>query len=356
MDSDVLTAVARFSEGCLRDALSLTDQLLALSDHVTLEHAELILPQTPWDQVIVFFQHLAARDSFASLRLLTEIFDSGADMPHVADLLIDFGRRLLVASVSGESAIFASDFSDEQIKQIQRLIASLSSAQILNMLKILLWARQQMKASIMPLLPLEMAAVEICGQGSAKLVSEVSHEEKFNEPVKPVSVVSSEATKQQEPVPSAAVSRLNRAVSDASLQAGKNFVSSQGSGVSEISADLETIQKQWGELVRAVSETHHSLALILQVGKPVEIRNGRLIIGFQFRLHSERVNEVKNRDVVCQKLEQLFGGKFLTEAEVSEKAKIDVVPLEDMVSGSVGGDEPVSLDDVLREFGGEVVS
>lgn len=94
---DALRLIARKAEGGMRDALSLTDQVLALSDGegVSLAMVRRILGVVEEERFLQLLDLIAARDRGGIFRLVQELLDQGYDLVEFYHGLLDTLRILL---------------------------------------------------------------------------------------------------------------------------------------------------------------------------------------------------------------------------------------------------------------------
>jgi len=93
---DALRLLARRADGGMRDALSLLDQVLALSDGVlAVETVQRVLGVVGEDRILGLFEVLLRRDRAAIFRVVEELLDDGLDLVEFYYALLD-GLRLLL--------------------------------------------------------------------------------------------------------------------------------------------------------------------------------------------------------------------------------------------------------------------
>jgi DNA polymerase III subunit gamma/tau len=99
---EALRLVARKADGGMRDALSLTDQVLALSDgNITADTVRRILGVVGDDHYLHLFDVIAARDRAGVFRLVDSLLDQGFDLVEFYHGLVEALRTLLRIRVGG---------------------------------------------------------------------------------------------------------------------------------------------------------------------------------------------------------------------------------------------------------------
>jgi DNA polymerase-3 subunit gamma/tau len=305
VSDEVIKAVVGLSDGCLRDAESMFEQVLSLGEKkIGAEEAALVLPRSNSDLVRAYIDALAARRGAEAIALVSRLVSEGVDLAQFTNEAIEYSRGLLLAALGagGERAS----------------APSLGSAHLMRIINSLLAARNELKSTPIPQLPLEMAAAEHCGDAI------------FNPPavaipteVKPTAIEATEVKP-----------RLLE-VSPRSTD-----VSPETRAKSQFTTPLETVVLRWDELCAAVQEENPSLPFLLRVARPLRVEDGALVIGVQYRMHAEKLNSEKNRNGIVRGLTALYGN-----ANISVRAEI--APEEDR--------DGALTNSLLSDFGGAVV-
>jgi DNA polymerase-3 subunit gamma/tau len=131
-ESDALAAIARAADGSMRDALSLTDQVLSMGDgSVTADRVRDALGLVPEDEFIAILDLIAERraaDVFPAVARLAEAgVDFGGFLAGLADML-----RAQLSLVLGGAAVEVSERAREALEARRQRI---SAADLLRMLQ-----------------------------------------------------------------------------------------------------------------------------------------------------------------------------------------------------------------------------
>ena len=128
---EALRLVARKADGGMRDALSLTDQVLALSDGpVTADTVRRILGVVGDDHYLHLFDVLAARDRAGVFHLVEALLDQGFDLVEFYHGLMEALRNLLRLRVGGGE----SEVAEERVEDWRSRAANFEPADLLRML------------------------------------------------------------------------------------------------------------------------------------------------------------------------------------------------------------------------------
>jgi len=156
------TALARASEGSMRDGLSLLDQAVAFGGK-TIAHADLevLLGAVPQELVQGMSAAILAQDSPAALAVLANLLDQGHDLKAFCSDVVEYLRNLLVASVvpAGAELRGLIEASDEDIQQLGAEAKKLTPEQLQELLTIFSQAEDSLRYSAHPRFVLEAAAV-----------------------------------------------------------------------------------------------------------------------------------------------------------------------------------------------------
>jgi len=156
------TALARASEGSMRDGLSLLDQAVAFGGK-TIAHADLevLLGAVPQELVQGMSAAILAQDSPAALAVLANLLDQGHDLKAFCSDVVEYLRNLLVASVvpAGPELRGLIEATEEDIQQLAAEAKKLTPEQLQELLTIFSQAEDSLRYSAHPRFVLEAAAV-----------------------------------------------------------------------------------------------------------------------------------------------------------------------------------------------------
>ncbi|NWF72553.1 MAG: DNA polymerase III subunit gamma/tau [Nitrospirae bacterium] len=157
-----LMALARASEGSMRDGLSLLDQAVAFGGK-TIVHADLeaLLGAVPQELVRALIQAITAQESAAALRVVAQLLDQGHDLRSYCAEVVEYLRNMLVVSVvplpqEQQSLIEASA---EDLTQMAADARTFSPELLQELLAIFTQAEDSLRLSAHPRFVLETAAV-----------------------------------------------------------------------------------------------------------------------------------------------------------------------------------------------------
>lgn len=157
-----LMALARASEGSMRDGLSLLDQAVAFGGK-TIVHADLeaLLGAVPQELVRAMIQAITTQESAAALRVLAQLLDQGHDLRAYCAEVVEYLRNMLVVSVvpSPQEQQGLIEASAEDLAQMTADARSFSPEPLQELFAIFTQAEDSLRLSAHPRFVLETAAV-----------------------------------------------------------------------------------------------------------------------------------------------------------------------------------------------------
>lgn len=157
-----LGAMARASEGSMRDALSLLDQAVAFGGESITEHdVDEMLGAVPDELVSRIVQTVVNQDPAAAAALVGEVVDHGYDLRAYCGAVVERMRHLMIAAVvpGFEQARGLMDLPDEDVKHLLAEAASFSVEQVQEVFHLFAQAEDRLRSTAHPRFVFEVAAV-----------------------------------------------------------------------------------------------------------------------------------------------------------------------------------------------------
>lgn len=165
IDLEGLMAIAASSEGALRDAEVALSKVIASSDRkkiITIGDVYEALGLIPLNYYPEFIGYIVSRDKGNALDFLNKIYSSGIDLDQFNKGLVEYLRKILIHNTN--PAVLAS-VGEELLEQDFKLISTysqfLGQDQLIRMLDIFVLAKEELKFSPVPQLPLELAVLKL---------------------------------------------------------------------------------------------------------------------------------------------------------------------------------------------------
>lgn len=156
-----LAALARASEGSMRDGLSLLDQAVAFGGKsIKHEDLEALLGAVPQELLRGMIQAVMTQDSAAALRVLAQLLDQGHDLRAFCADVVEYLRNLLVISVTSQAEWpKLVEASSENLAQMASDKGTMSPEQLQQVFALFTQAEDGLRFSAHPRFVLETAAV-----------------------------------------------------------------------------------------------------------------------------------------------------------------------------------------------------
>jgi len=314
-NEEALFAIAKAAQGSMRDALSILDQLSALSDK-GIDAADVfsMLGMVEIEYLFDLTDALIARSCLKALEVFNQIIDRGKDIKQLGKDLTEHFRHLMIVKVGGVSLNGMIDYPAGVKQRLAAQAEKITIAGILKAIELFIEAQETSRVMESLRMPLEVAFAKLTYGGATGVIASTPTVAVSAAGAKVISkVVSTPA-----PLPKMSVIKVET---------------------------MEELKAHWNELTHEVSRRKMALATYLQEGAPHEFKAGRLTIGFP--KESSFAKDYLNTKENVRFIEGVFSEKLNTTIVVSYKT----AEKEEAV---VRQQEPV-VKSALEMFGGKVV-
>lgn len=267
IDKDVLFAIAKSSDGSLRDAESLLDQLAAFSkERISLKDIISVLGIVEQDALFEITDKIIQKDPKQALVLLNNLIDQGKDISVFLNNLIEHFRNLMIAKVTRADSKLL-DLPSEICERLLQQAKEFSLEEIFSAFNTLINTQEMSKRMDFLRIPLEISLVKLAHDKRTSLHNPVAPKE------------NRELEKTNEPKYSVVVS---------------------AKAESAISVSLDNLKDIWQNIITALSKVKMSLATYLNEGKPIKIENNVLTVSFpnNYSLHKESLEKKENKAII----------------------------------------------------------
>ncbi len=161
VDDEALRMIAVKADGGMRDALSILDQCIALSEHsLTIDRVQQLLGLVGKEWLDNLVSALQSRDAAAVLTMVDEIIRSGKDFQQVLGELGIHFRGLMIFKAAG--IVDGVDYYSQTDESIKKQAAGFTQEQIVWIIRRIHEASNEVKWSPQPRIAVEAALLEIC--------------------------------------------------------------------------------------------------------------------------------------------------------------------------------------------------
>lgn len=323
IDKEVLFAIAKSSDGSLRDAESILDQLVSFSQgKVSLKDAISVLGMVEQDVLFSITDTIIQKNPPGALKLFNDIVDDGKDPGVFLANLIEHFRNLMVAKVSKADAKLV-DLPQEICDRLFKQSQSLSLEEIFTAFNILVTTQEMTKRLDSQRIPLEISLVRLAYN---KAQGNVLPPQK---PAAPVRI---------EPKPAAAVIEkkekpvIEENIKDASAQA--------------VSISLDNVKNVWSNIVNNLAKIKMSVSTYLSEGEPTRVQGNMVTIAFpkNCSLHKESLDKKENKAMIEKAASELCNADL----------RLSFVLVDNLVRDTEARSNPF-IKSAIEMFGGRVI-
>jgi DNA polymerase-3 subunit gamma/tau len=352
IEPDALTLIARQSTGSLRDAISLLDQLSSVGGTITLAQAHTVLGTATSQVVIDLVDALLKRQAGAGLDHIHLALDAGSDPRQFARQVVDYLRSLLLIRMGSADQVEATLETRSIMAQQAQVF---ETPWLLEAIRAFNAAAVDQQRSWQPGLALELAfaksieePVQASAYSSNRLAEPPAAQPK---PVKPETAVQhphaenplrARPSQAATPTPVTSAPSPTPAASQAAVPTPAAPTQDAG-GVS-----LQAITQNWPKIRALVKKRKSQTEALLNSCKPLGIKDGVLLLGFQAELLKSKMETNDNLQIIRQALGQVLGIDMQVRCVITTgKGKSLPADLNVETDGMVGT--------ALRDLGGEIV-
>ena len=301
LSDEILLSIAKASQGSLRDAESLLDQVISFKgEKLSTEEVISVLGMVEIEILFSLTDLIIQKDPQGLIKFLNKIIQEGKDLGVLLSNLIEHFRNLLIARISKQ------DFSilDLPLEVSQRLYQqsqAFSVEELISFFNALVNIQEMTKKIDSLSIPLEVGLIKLCYQKKSTSKENVllSQEEKLSTPT-----VDKEETKK--------------------VTTDKEELKNDPKESTSIDSiiKLEEISEHWSEVIDFLKEKKMSVASYLQGGILKEIKNNdTLVIAFakDNSFHKEFLEKKENREIIEKAIESIFKVRLKLNLVVSKE-------------------------------------
>ncbi|MBU4346103.1 MAG: DNA polymerase III subunit gamma/tau [Candidatus Omnitrophica bacterium] len=303
VDEEVLLAIARSSDGSLRDAESVLDQLVSFSkDKVSLKDVISVLGLIEQETLFAITDKIIQKDARAALELLNNIIDQGKDLGVFLTNLIEHFRNLMVAKITKADSQLI-DLPEEICQRLLKQSESFSLEGILSTFNILVNTQMLSKRLESLRIPLEISLVRL------------SYDKKNSE--------------SKLPLPKHPVKKYFAAEEKPAVNCKESTAEPIEPPAQSIS--LDNIRGLWQNMIQTLTGIKMSVATYLNEGSPVKLENNVLTISFplDYSLHKESLERKENKAIIEEAILGLCNARLRVNFILSKEAAVEKSESED---------------------------
>ncbi len=295
-----LSAIARASEGSMRDALSILDQAVAFAGkNVTHSNLETLLGTVPQEHVRAMIAAVIAKNSPAVVSIVAQVLDQGHDLRAYCADLVEYARHMLVAAVvpSAQELRSLIETPEEDLRQIVVDAKAFTVEQAQELFRILSQAEDALRLSAHPRFVLESASIRaarLLAGGTAVSTAPTMATPTPPRQAAPVTAPAAPGRPPSGHSPAAQAKPMTQTQSvstprpafppGAPPKPAPPKLSAQPASATPAPAApppaAPPIQLNWEQVVERVSDKHPNIGTFLEMGSLLGIEGNQLMIGY----------------------------------------------------------------------------
>ena len=336
-------AIARSAQGCMRDAVSLLDQMTSYgatasaeeSQAISLEQVQQVLGSVASATVAAFVDALATRNVAAGLQMIHDLLLQGGSLNEFAAQVIEQLRGVMLVQMVGDGALL-DDLAPDSVQTMQRQAKELSKPETLWAIRRFSEAMSELKGGFQPQLPLELALVEVI-EGDQQKAAAPAHTQTLSQPAAPT----------PPPVQKRAAQPASRAAKSPVAER-KETTPLDAEATQRLRENwegfLNTVRERCGPKEQASLRSIRDLAI---GGDSVAMAfgNNAFTLGV--------ISEARTKDAISAILAEVLGQQVTIICHSGDKATIPTTAGRAVEEKSTGGPDPL-LEYAVSELGAEV--
>lgn len=285
LDEEVLFTIARASDGSLRDAESVLDQLTSFTkDKISVLEASSLLGVLEEDILFDITDQIIKRDAKTVLSLLNTMLRQGKDSNIILNNIIEHFRNLIVAKIS-QADTYLIDLPSEIVKKLFIQSQHFSLGELFTIFNLLVNTQEMSKRMGSSIIPLEINLIRIT-QEKSKDMAKTQHQPE----TKPDSHNRAEKTNNE---------KID------SQERSPSHIGEKSPNETQL---YNEVKENWPKIIDNIAKVRMSLATFLSEGLPFKLKNDILTIAFpnNCSLHKETLQKKENKLLIEKILSQIF--------------------------------------------------
>lgn len=324
VEDKTLELIARVSDGALRDAVSILDQCMSMSQG-QIEYSDVsgMLGLVANEFLFKLIDAMIEKDVEGAVKIIDDVILNGKDvMQFIKDLSVHF-RNLLMVKVSKKPEGLV-DLSDDSLILLKEQAKKLRSEEIMRGINIIVDAENNGKYTSQPRILLEMAVIKFCKReydtSPEMILNRINLlEDKIKSGAIAVAV-SNEV--ERKPVPAAAVRKTEKKEEVHEAPETEEVMDMVEGDSTPIS--LDEVKTSWQEVLDLVKPVKRTVAAWLELGNPVNTEGNTIIILFEEQNSFGKKNlenPAENRKIVEESFSRVLKKRAKVKFKLSGKEK-----------------------------------
>ncbi len=341
-DELALFTIAKISDGSIRDAESILDQMVSLCESkIKVANITSSLGIMSQEHLCLLIDKIIAKDASSVLAIVNQIINSGKDIFDCLSNIIQYFRNLLVVKLNVQEPEVL-DLPEEYIKEISIQADKFTLEELLYATQILIDTRNTAQHSAVPRVPIEITLTKlslrekiVSLEDMIKRLRELEEKISTQPKIQETSAANQNCSGRFLPNPRCHAQTSPKADSNTSyiklsekqeqndklydnpsMQSNsveneeKITQSSQQENTNENNPlGVDKVKNLWPVFINQLEKEKISIASCLEKAKPVNIKNEQITLAFQFgtNFQKETVEQSKNKRLIEKLFSKLSG-------------------------------------------------
>ena len=322
VDDDSISAIARKSDGSMRDALSIMDQVIAYAgDSIKIEDVSTIIGLISIDVFFNYSNAIIKKDYSKMTNVLETIKLTGLPVEDVAEGLSTHFRNLIIGTVENSENLL--ELNDENKKQYLSNAKEWNSKDLLRVINVLNDLEYKLKHMSQPLIFFEMTSMKLMEMDTTVSITELLSTLKAEPIKKKVNtsisssekiIISDDKLLSIEPSKNDTIEPSKNDI----IEPSKNdIIEPSKTTVSKIFS-IDDIKNEWNKFVIMISQERPSLGTALDHSIPASLVGNKLIIEVSGLPDFSVGNLNRNNEVIESFLKDYFKNDLKINAVKNE--------------------------------------
>jgi len=353
IDEEAFLYIAKASDGSMRDAESILDQIASFSKgKVNLKDVIESLGMIDQETLFKSAELIINKDAKAGIHLVDGILNSGKDAKQFLTELLEHFRNIMIVK-SGIDSDEIICLPKDSIARVKTQAGLLTQGDIFYIISVISNGLKMIKQLLPERIVLELSMIKLASRDSIVSVEEIlsklhaSSGRTVSEAPKPVSAhpVHEEKSFFKKILP----------IAENNKKPGTLNSPITSSAQASVSIDISRVKDAWPILVKAMAVKRMSISSYLAEGEPDSVKGNVIIIGFpkELSFHMEVLEEKNNKDAIEQALSQIMDTSIKMSFIPTDRKQKETVPDNNGMKEELKAKEP-GIDSALNIFGGRL--
>ncbi len=305
IDDDSLLTIAKKSDGAMRDAQSILDQIASFcGNNIISENVYNVLGIVEQDIYFDITDNIINKDLKVGLEISNRIINEGYDFEEFFAGLLEHLRNLLVAKITNSTDLIET--SENYKKKYLETASHFKEDDLLRLISITTASEITIKRSTQPSIKMETSLLKMFRMDKSVEIEEIINKiVKIKEDI----IEESEETSSISKPDTLSLFENQKAIKKKIVKEEPfSYVKSSSKEQSDII--LDDIVNKWDEIINKIKSEKPYLSAFLKEGKPTDLSNDELEISFSEK-NGFHVDSLKNhRNLISRIFKETFNKKF----------------------------------------------